>query len=239
MSAAKLIVGNWKMNGLLSDSQPRVEALKSAASGKFEMVLCPPATLVQACGCWLKGSAVKTGGQDCHAQPSGAFTGNVSAQMLKDIGCAYVIVGHSERRQYHKETSADVAEKAKAAHAAGLVAIICIGETDEERTAGRANDVVSKQLAESVPAGATPENTVIAYEPVWAIGTGKVASTDDIKGIHALIRDKSAVKAKILYGGSVKGSNAAEILHLPNVDGVLVGGASLKAEEFLAIASAA
>ncbi len=239
MSAAKLIVGNWKMNGLMADSQPRVEALKSAASDKFEMVLCPPATLVQACGRWLKGSTVKIGGQDCHAQASGAFTGNVSAQMLKDLGCGYVIVGHSERRQYHKETSADVAAKAKAAYDAGLVAIICIGETDEERTAGRANEVVSRQLAESVPAGATPENTVIAYEPVWAIGTGKVASTDDIKGIHALIRDKSTVKAKILYGGSVKGSNAAEILHLPNVDGVLVGGASLKADEFLAIANAA
>ncbi|HYD19520.1 MAG TPA: triose-phosphate isomerase, partial [Patescibacteria group bacterium] len=167
------------------------------------------------------------------------FTGNVSAPMLKEVGCSYVLAGHSERRQYHKETSAEVAAKARAAHEAGLVAIICIGETDEERSAGRANDVVSTQLAESVPADATPENTVIAYEPVWAIGTGKVASADDIKAIHALIREKSPAPFRILYGGSVKGSNAAEILHLPNVDGVLVGGASLKAEEFLAIASAA
>jgi triosephosphate isomerase len=239
MSAAKLIVGNWKMNGLMADSKQRVEALMGAKSTAFDMVLCPPATMINALGLWTKDSSLKIGGQDCHAQASGAFTGNISAQMLKDLGCTHVIVGHSERRQYHKETSAEVAAKAKAAHEAGLIAIICIGETDAERTAGRANDVVTEQLAASVPDCATVENTVIAYEPVWAIGTGKVASSEDIKGIHALIRDKSTVKAKILYGGSVKGSNAAEILHLPNVDGVLVGGASLKADEFLAIANAA
>lgn len=239
MSAAKLIVGNWKMNGLMTDAKQRVDALMAAKSAAFDMVLCPPATLANALNWWTKDSALKIGGQDCHAQVSGAFTGNISAQMLKDLGCQYVIVGHSERRQYHKETSADVAAKAKAAHEAGLIAIICIGETDAERTAGRANDIVAEQLAASVPDCATIENTVIAYEPVWAIGTGKVASNDDIKVIHALIREKSPVKAKILYGGSVKGSNAAEILHLPNVDGVLVGGASLKADEFLAIANAA
>lgn len=239
MSAPKLIVGNWKMNGLMADSKQRVDALMGAKSAVFDMVLCPPATLINALNWWTKDSALKIGGQDCHAQASGAFTGNVSAQMLKDLGCTHVIVGHSERRQYQKETSAEVAAKAKAAHEAGLIAIICIGETDAERTAGRANDVVSEQLAASVPDCATVDNTVIAYEPVWAIGTGKVASSDDIKAIHALIREKSTVKAKILYGGSVKGSNAAEILHLPNVDGVLVGGASLKAEEFLAIANAA
>lgn len=239
MSAAKLIVGNWKMNGLMADARQRVDALLAAKSAAFDMVLCPPATLAHALHGWTKDSALKIGGQDCHAQVSGAFTGNISAQMLKDLGCTHVIVGHSERRQYHRETSAEVAAKAKAAHEAGLIAIICIGETDEERSAGRANDVVSEQLAASVPDCATVENTVIAYEPVWAIGTGKVASTDDIKGIHAIIREKSRVRAKILYGGSVKGSNAAEILHLPNVDGVLVGGASLKAEEFLAIAKAA
>ena len=239
MSAAKLIVGNWKMNGLMADSKQRVDALMAAKSAAFNMVLCPPATLINALNWWTKDSALKIGGQDCHAQASGAFTGNISAQMLKDLGCTHVIVGHSERRQYHKETSAEVAAKAKAAHEAGLIAIICIGETDAERTAGRANEVVSEQLAASVPDCATLDNTVIAYEPVWAIGTGKVASSDDIKGIHALIREKSVVKAQILYGGSVKGSNAAEILHLPNVDGVLVGGASLKADEFLAIANAA
>jgi len=240
MSGTKLIVGNWKMNGLLADSHERVGQLLAFAKVReslpFEMVLCPPAHLISAVGGWLKGSAIKWGGQDCHAQPSGAFTGNISAPMLKDLGCTHAIVGHSERRQYHKETSGDVLEKAKAAHAAGLVAIICIGETDAERTAGRANEVVAEQLAGSVPIGATPENTVIAYEPVWAIGTGKVASSADILDMHAHIRQKSPVKARILYGGSVKASNAKEILHLANVDGVLVGGASLKADEFLAIA---
>ena len=242
MTAAKLIVGNWKMNGLQADSRERVDKLaqgvKAAKAGAFNMVLCPPATQIQAVGWFLKDSAIKWGGQDCHPQVSGAFTGDVSAQMLKDLGCGYVIVGHSERRQYHKETSQDVLAKAKAAHAAGLIAIICIGETDAERTAGKANDIVTSQLADSVPDTATPENTVIAYEPVWAIGTGKVASNDDILQIHALIRAKSKVKSQILYGGSVKGSNAKEILHLANVDGVLVGGASLKADEFLMIAEA-
>jgi len=240
MSGNKLIVGNWKMNGLLADSKERVGQLLAFAkvqkSLPFEMVLCPPAQLIGAVGGWLSGSAIKWGAQDCHAQPSGAFTGNIAAPMLKDTGCTHVILGHSERRQYHKETSGDVLEKAKAAHAAGLVAIICIGETDAERTAGRANEVVSEQLAGSIPPGATPENTVIAYEPVWAIGTGKVASSADIVDMHAHIRNKASVKARLLYGGSVKASNAKEILHLANVDGVLVGGASLKADEFLAIA---
>jgi triosephosphate isomerase len=158
--------------------------------------------------------------------------------MLKDLGCTYVIVGHSERRQHHKETSAQVAAKAAAVHAAGLTAIICVGELDGERTAGKANEIIAAQLAASIPATATDKNTVIAYEPVWAIGTGKTASSEDIKQMHALIRGKTGGKFPILYGGSVKASNAAEILHLPGVDGVLVGGASLKAEEFLAIAEA-
>lgn len=242
MSTAKLIVGNWKMNGLQADSRERIEklaeAVKSAKTGAFDMVLCPPATLITTVGWFLKQSSIKWGGQDCHAQSSGAYTGDISAPMLKDLGCAYVILGHSERRQYHKETSEEVLAKAKAAHAAGLIAIICIGETDAERTAGKADAVVSTQLAASMPDTATPENTVIAYEPVWAIGTGKVASTDDILKMHALIRSKSKVKSKILYGGSVKGSNAKEILQLANVDGVLVGGASLKADEFMVIAEA-
>ncbi|MEZ0225848.1 MAG: triose-phosphate isomerase [Alphaproteobacteria bacterium] len=242
MSTAKLIVGNWKMNGLQADSRERVEklaqAVKNTQSGVFDMVLCPPATLITTAGWLLKASAIKWGGQDCHAQASGAYTGDISAAMLKDLGCTHVILGHSERRQYHKETSEEVLAKAKAAHAAGLVAIICIGETDAERTAGKANDIVSAQLAASVPDTATVENTVIAYEPVWAIGTGKVASNDDILNMHALIRAKSKVKSLILYGGSVKGSNAKEILHLANVDGVLVGGASLKADEFMQIAEA-
>ena len=242
MGADKLIVGNWKMNGLQADSRERVEklakAVAAAKSADYNMVLCPPATLIAITGWALRESRIKWGGQDCHAQPSGAFTGDVSAQMLKDLGCTHVIVGHSERRQYHRETSAEVLAKAKAAHAAGLTAIICIGETDAERSAGKANDIVASQLAESVPDAATAENTVIAYEPVWAIGTGKVASNDDILQMHALIRAKARVRSPILYGGSVKGSNAKDILHLANVDGVLVGGASLKAEEFMQIAEA-
>jgi triosephosphate isomerase len=242
MGQAKLIVGNWKMNGLQADSRERVEKLAKAVdagtTSSYNMVLCPPTTLIATTAWTLRNSRIKWGGQDCHVQVSGAFTGDISAAMLKDLGCAYVILGHSERRQYHKETSAEVLAKAKAAHAAGLIAIICIGETDAERTAGKANSIVSTQLAESVPETATPDNTVIAYEPVWAIGTGKVASNDDILQIHALIRSKSKIAAPILYGGSVKGSNAKDILHLDNVDGVLVGGASLKADEFMQIADA-
>lgn len=237
--AGKLIVGNWKMNGLRADSKDRVEKLKAVeVSDAYDMVLCPPATLVAQVAGLAAGSAIAVGGQDCHAETSGAFTGNISAAMLKDAGCAYVIVGHSERRQLHGETDAVVLAKAKAAHAAGLTAIICIGETDDERTAGQANSVVRKQLSGSVPQDATAENTVIAYEPVWAIGTGKVASVDDITAMHAVIRQETKFNARILYGGSVKGANAREILHIPNVDGVLVGGASLKADEFQAIASA-
>lgn len=243
MSLRKLVVGNWKMNGLQADSKERVSQLLAFAkvheSLSFEMVLCPPATQLSAVAWWCKDSPYEWGGQDCHAKESGAFTGDISAQMLHDAGCTYVILGHSERRQHHKETSAEVKAKAEAAHKAGLTAIICIGETDAERTSGKAYDVVGEQLAASVPADATDHNTVIAYEPVWAIGTGKVASTDDILKMHAHIRAKATVKARLLYGGSVKASNAKEILHLANVDGVLVGGASLKADEFLAIAQAA
>lgn len=248
MSATKLIVGNWKMNGLLDDSRTRARALGSAVSALkdsgFDMVLCPPATMIAAVAEVLAGSGVQHGGQDCHTENSGAFTGNISALMLKDLGCTHVIIGHSERRQYHAETSALVAAKAAAAHAAGLIAIICIGETDAERSEGRADAVVAAQLAESIPPSATAENTAIAYEPVWAIGTGKTASSDDIKHMHALIRTKASEKVKngawlkLLYGGSVKAGNAGEILRLPNVDGVLVGGASLVAEDFLAIAKA-
>lgn len=248
MPIAKLIVGNWKMNGLTADSHDRAAVLVGMMKGhkslSFQMVLCPPATVIGRVALALKGSAIRHGGQDCHDQISGAYTGNISAAMLKDMGCTHVILGHSERRQQHKETSEVVAAKAKAAHAAGLVAIICVGELDSERTAGHADEVVSTQLKLSVPPTATSENTVVAYEPVWAIGTGKTASHDDIRHMHALIRTKISAKVgkgawlPILYGGSVKGGNAGEILHLPNVDGVLVGGASLKAEEFWAIAKA-
>lgn len=241
MPTKKLIVGNWKMNGLLADSQKRASDLAQAVQKQqnpaFDMVLCPPATMIGAVAKCLEKSPVQWGGQDCHAKDSGAFTGDISAPMLKNLGCTYVIIGHSERRQYHKETSTIVLEKAKAAHAAGLVAIICIGETDAERSAGKASQIVTEQLEGSVPEGTTALNTVIAYEPVWAIGTGKTASADDILHMHALIH-KAAPDFKILYGGSVKGSNAKDILPLAHVDGVLVGGASLKADEFMEIAIA-
>jgi triosephosphate isomerase len=241
MTAGKLIVGNWKMNGLMADSRERAQKLATAVNSHkpmgFQMVVCPPTTMMGIVAATLKGSDIRWGGQDCHSQQSGAFTGDISAEMLGDQGCSYIIVGHSERRQHHKETSAQVAAKAQAVHAAGLVAIICVGELDHERTAGQADRVVSEQLKASIPNTSTPQNTVIAYEPVWAIGTGKTASSEDIRQMHALIRGQ--VNAlPILYGGSVKAANAAEILHIPHVDGVLVGGASLKAEEFLAIAQA-
>lgn len=245
MNMPKLIAGNWKMNGLAAESRARVEALAALAEGRplprAEIVLCPPFTLIQQTVGVLKGafSLITCGGQDCHASPSGAFTGNISAPMLKDLGCEYVILGHSERRQLHGETSAQVAAKAVAAHAAGLAAIICVGETEAERGAGKAEEVVLAQLSDSIPSGATPGNTVIAYEPVWAIGTGKVASLDDIAAMHAVIRAKMGVPTRLLYGGSVKGNNAAEILSIANVDGVLVGGASLNPEEFWTIAQGA
>ncbi|MBI1214605.1 MAG: triose-phosphate isomerase [Alphaproteobacteria bacterium] len=248
MSVAKLIVGNWKMNGLLDDSRTRAQELADAArnhkSADFEMVLCPPAPLIAMVGDIVKDTDIKWGAQDCHEQVSGAHTGDISAQMLKDLGCSYVILGHSERRQNHGETSAQVNAKAQAAQAAGLIAIICIGETDAQRSAGKADEVVTEQLRASVPETATPENTVIAYEPIWAIGTGKTASADDIRHMHALIRAKASEKVKngawlkLLYGGSVKQGNAGEILHIANVDGVLVGGASLKSGEFWGIAQA-
>lgn len=238
---AKLIVGNWKMNGLMADSLERVEklaaAMKAGPSPDFHMAVCPPAPLLVPMALALKDSPISWGGQDCHDKPPGAFTGDIAAEMLRDVGCAFVILGHSERRQFHKESSALVAAKARRAHELGLIAIICVGELDAERSAGRQEAVVGQQLKESVPEGATAENTVIAYEPVWAIGTGKTASAEDIRQMHAFINTATG-GLKILYGGSVKASNAREILHIPHVDGVLVGGASLKAEEFLAIAEA-
>lgn len=237
---SKLIAGNWKMNGLLADSRERAEKLAAAvknAPSSFHMVICPPATMINAVSWFSKDSPLKLGGQDCSDQAPGAFTGDIAPEMLKDLGCAYVILGHSERRQIHKETSTQVAAKARRANAAGLTTIICVGELDSERSAGKQEAVVAQQLKESIPEGATPGNTVIAYEPVWAIGTGKTASGDDIRQMHAFIRSKVG-QMKILYGGSVKAANAREILHTENVDGVLVGGASLKVDEFMAIALA-
>lgn len=242
----QLVAGNWKMNGLSADLA-ELDALKqelAAAPAVCDVLVCPPASLIARAAEAVKG-AFALGGQDCHAQANGAFTGDVSSEMLKDAGASAVIVGHSERRQYHGELDADVAAKARAAWRAGLIAIICIGETEDQRDAGRAHHVCGGQLKASVPAEATAENTAIAYEPVWAIGTGRTPSDDDIVAMHAHIRNCAVEhlgdvgrKVRILYGGSVKPSNAKAILSLDDVNGALVGGASLKARDFLAIIAA-
>jgi triosephosphate isomerase (TIM) len=208
------------------------------------VLVCPPATLVAAAGARVNG-AFALGGQDCHAKPCGPHTGDISAEMLKDAGASFVIVGHSERRQAHGETNADVAAKALAGWRAGLTVIICMGETQSQRDAGDAHKICSSQLEASVPDGATAQNTAIAYEPVWAIGTGKTATAADIMAMHTHIRSGLAAKLgagargmRILYGGSVNPDNANEILNLPEVDGALVGGASLKCDDFLRIIAA-
>jgi len=237
----KLIAGNWKMNGLRADGV----ALASAVAGKAktgkprgDLLVCPPATIIAAVGEALAGSGVALGGQNCHALERGACTGDVSAEMLKDAGCAYVIVGHSERRAHCGETDAAVKGKVAAAWRAGLVAILCVGETRAEREAGREVAVVSTQLAGSLPDGATADKLVVAYEPVWAIGTGLTPTLDDIAAMHAMIRGKAPDDTRILYGGSMNPGNAREILSLADVDGGLIGGASLKADDFWAIAEA-
>jgi triosephosphate isomerase len=239
-----LVAGNWKMNGLAA-SVAELDRVIAGINAKapVDVMLCPPATLIAAFAARAKGSTVAIGGQDCHAEAFGAFTGDISAEMLKDAGASAVIVGHSERRTLHHETDGDVRAKAKAAWRAGLTAIVCVGETDEERVAGQTLEVVTRQLAASIPDEATPGNLVVAYEPVWAIGTGKTPTTADIARVHGQIRDRlgkfSAGLGKgvrILYGGSVKASNAAELMAVADVDGALVGGASLKGVEFLGIA---
>ncbi|HZH27038.1 MAG TPA: triose-phosphate isomerase [Azospirillaceae bacterium] len=245
-SRRALIAGNWKMNGLRTEGTSLASALlqKVQAEGQpaAELLVCPPFPWLLPVGEVLSGSALRLGAQDCHAKANGAHTGDVSAPMLRDAECAYVILGHSERRQDHGETDAVVRAKVAAAHGAGLTAIVCVGETEAEREQGRAFDVVAGQLAGSIPDGATAANTVVAYEPVWAIGTGKTPTLDDIAAMHGHIRSQLAARVasadgvRILYGGSVKPSNAAEILALVDVDGALVGGASLKAEDFWAIA---
>jgi triosephosphate isomerase len=243
-----LVAGNWKMNGVAPEALDRIGALKAALAetpASCDVLICPPATLV-APAAWAAKGAFAIGGQDCHAEASGAFTGDISAEMLKAAGASHVIVGHSERRQYHGEKDADVAAKARAAWRAGLVAIICIGETLGEREGGTANAVCHGQITGSVPEGATAANTVLAYEPVWAIGTGKTPSLDDIAAMHAHLRGclvarcgAEGGKMLILYGGSVKPDNAATILGLPDVGGALVGGASLKPADFIGIIAAA
>ncbi|NAZ35583.1 triose-phosphate isomerase [Rubellimicrobium sp. CFH 75288] len=241
----RLAAGNWKMNGT-SASLSEVDALLDAhpAPG-VEMVLCPPATLIAALAARRGRHPLGVGGQDCHPEPSGAHTGDIAAEMLRDAGAGFVIVGHSERRADHGEDDALVAAKARAAHRAGMVAIVCLGETLEEREEGRTLEVVGRQLDASVPDGATGGNTVIAYEPVWAIGTGRVPTTDQIAEVHGFLRDRLSARigaqgafVRLLYGGSVKGSNAAEIFAVPDVDGALVGGASLKAADFSPIVAA-
>ncbi len=237
--AAKLAAGNWKMNGLRADLSEARALAAAFPDPSCSVLLCPPATLIAAMADAVAGSAVALGGQDCHAQASGAHTGDISAQMLADSGARYVILGHSERRADHGESSADVAAKARAAHAAGLRAIICLGETEAERDGGQTLDVVLSQLAQSLPVGADAANTVIAYEPVWAIGTGRTPTLDQIAEVHDALREKLPDAAiSLLYGGSVKPGNAAEIFAIANVDGALVGGASLKAADFGAILAA-
>jgi triosephosphate isomerase (TIM) len=243
---SKLIAGNWKMNGLRADGLALARALVVwAAAGdppNCALAICPPATLLIPIADTLRGSGIRLGGQDCHAEAKGAHTGDISAVMLKDAGCVYVIVGHSERRAEHDETDAVVHAKASAAHAAGLVPILCIGETLAERDAGETLAVVERQLRGSMPEGLKAPQIVIAYEPVWAIGTGRTPTAAEVAAVHARIRSllkarvKDGAEAPILYGGSVKPSNARELLSIANVDGALVGGASLDAVDFWAIA---
>lgn len=242
-----LVAGNWKMNGLKS-SAAEVEKLLKAASGlagKPNLMVCPPATLVAAFAALAKGSELLIGGQDCHPEPAGAFTGDIAAEMLADAGASAVIVGHSERRTYHNEDDTLVRRKALAAWRAKLTAIVCIGETEADREAGRTLDVVGRQLAGSLPDDATAANLVVAYEPVWAIGTGRTPTPEDVVEVHGFIRERLSARfgaagegMRVLYGGSVKAANAKELLTLANVDGALVGGASLKASDFLGIAAA-
>lgn len=241
----KLAAGNWKMNGTGAELVEIDSLIASHAAPTCEILICPPATLVARMAERAASSAIAVGGQDCHKAVSGAHTGDVSASMLAEAGATYVIVGHSERRTDHRETDAEVRAKAEAAWAAGLSAIVCVGETLAERDAGRALDVAARQVADSVPKGATGANAVVAYEPVWAIGTGKVPKLDEIAEMHGSIRSllverhgEEGAEMRILYGGSAKPDNAAEIFGVPNVDGALVGGASLKAADFTRIVAA-
>ena len=241
----KLAAGNWKMNGTAA-SMAEVGALIAAhPAPSCDMLLCPPATLLAQMSAVAQGTSLLIGAQDCHQNPSGAHTGDISAPMLRDAGASHVILGHSERRADHAEADALIRAKAEAAIAAGLIAILCVGETEAQRDAGTTLAVIGGQLAGSLPAGATAANLVVAYEPVWAIGTGRTPTIAQIAEVHADLRARlitligpAAPQVRILYGGSVKPSNAAEIFAVPDVDGALVGGASLKAADFGAIVAA-
>jgi len=243
-----LVAGNWKMNGLKASQGELaglVEGYGAALQANVDVMVCPPATLIAGFADAAASSAVTIGGQDCHMNASGAHTGDIAAEMLADAGATAVIVGHSERRTDHGESNATVRAKAEAAWRAGLTAIVCVGETKDEREAGRALDVVDAQVAGSMPEGAMATKLVVAYEPVWAIGTGLTPTADDVAEVHAFIREKLMTmfgdeggKIRILYGGSVKPANASELMSVANVDGALVGGASLKAADFLGIIAA-
>ena len=242
MARRPLVAANWKMNGLKASIAELEKIIAGArALAAVDLVVCPPATLIASFAAKAQGTRVAIGGQDCHAEAAGAYTGDISAEMLRDAGATAVIVGHSERRRYHGETDAAVRAKAIAARRAGLLAIICIGETRAQRDAGRTREVLRAQLDGSLPDN--DESIAIAYEPVWAIGSGLTPTREDIGETHALIRERLSSRfvetgrnTRILYGGSVKPGNARDLLSVQDVDGALVGGASLSADEFLAIA---
>ncbi|MEQ8664423.1 MAG: triose-phosphate isomerase [Rhodospirillales bacterium] len=250
MSRKPLIVGNWKMNNLLAETGALCKGIVDGLghAGKAEAAVCPPFTALAAARAVIENSPLGLGAQDCHAAEKGAHTGDIAAAMLKDAGCRYVILGHSERRTDHNESDADVAAKVSTAWSAGLTAIVCVGETETERNTGETNDVVERQVSNSIPAGgADPDTLVVAYEPVWAIGTGRTPSVEDAAAVHRHIRaalrarfgDALADSVRILYGGSMKPDNASAFLADPDIDGGLIGGASLKAADFLAIVDAA
>jgi triosephosphate isomerase (TIM) len=243
MTRRPLVAGNWKMNGLAASASKLDKIIAGAAklSADVDILVCPPFLLIAGFAARARGSRVAIGGQDCHAEPSGAHTGDIAAEMLADAKAKAVIVGHSERRHDHHETDAQVRAKAVAAQRAGLIAIVCVGEMRADRDAGQAKEVVARQLAGSLPDD--PKNIVVAYEPVWAIGTGLTPTATDVRDMHGLIRDRLVSRygeagngIRILYGGSVKPANAKELLTIENVDGALIGGASLDPDEFLAIA---
>ena len=240
-----LIAGNWKMNGVKASAGELGQMVAGVGDlrRKVDLLICPPSTLISTFAAVAQGSHIRIGAQDCHPEASGAHTGDISAEMLADAGATAVIVGHSERRADHAESDALVRRKAEAAWRAGLTAIVCVGETREQRDAGKALEICGGQLAGSLPDGSSAGNLVVAYEPVWAIGTGLTPTSGDVEQVHHFIREsllsrfkEEGAKVRILYGGSVKPSNAAELMGVANVNGALVGGASLKAADFLAIA---
>ena len=243
-----LVAGNWKMNGLLNTMEELsgflVNKQEENKLSHFDMLICPPATLIYPMAELIKGSGILLGAQDCHSSQSGAYTGDISAEMLQDLGCKYVILGHSERRLGHSETDANVKSKAEVALSSNLIVVVCIGETEAQYKNGVTAEIITGQVLNSVPDGASSSNIVIAYEPVWAIGTGLTPSIDEVQNVHILIRKvlenkigvEEATEVRILYGGSVKPNNASELLALADVDGALVGGASLSGEDFWSIA---